>query len=324
MTRSSAFQTLQQHIGQHVIGMQPVVESLLLCLLCGGHALLEGMPGLAKTTLVKALAEGIEADYHRIQFTPDLLPSDVVGTDMYVQEEGAFRFRAGPVFHNMVLADEINRAPAKVQSALLEAMAEQQVTVGMESYALPKLFMVLATQNPIEQEGTYPLPEAQLDRFFMHIQVHYPDKAEERNILTLALRTTPDDASTDKATPPLTIKQSEIFAARREAADLYMDDQIATYIVDIVHATRNAKPYDSTLAGWIRHGASPRASIALAKAAKALAWLQGQDYVVPQHVQSVAPNILRHRIGLTFEAEADGIVPDQAIARLLEVVATAG
>lgn len=309
---------LKQAIARRVIGMDGVVESLLICLLCGGHALLEGMPGLAKTTSVKALADALEGDFHRIQFTPDLLPSDVVGTDMYVQEAGEFRFRPGPVFHNIVLADEINRAPAKVQSALLEAMAERQVTVGMKSYELPRIFMVLATQNPIEQEGTYMLPEAQLDRFLMHINVPYPSKEEEQRIVKLAT-----SQAEETAPMPMILKQADILAARRQAAAVYLDDRLSTYIVDLVHASRNPKAYDQQLAKWLRRGASPRASIALAQAARALAWLDGVEYVVPQHIQRVAPNILRHRIALTFEAEAEGILPDQAIARLMEVVAAA-
>jgi MoxR-like ATPase len=306
---------LRQSIATQVVGMEGVVESLLICLLASGHALLEGMPGLAKTTLVKALARGVEGAFHRIQFTPDLLPSDVVGTDMYTPNEGEFRFRSGPIFHHFVLADEINRAPAKVQSALLEAMAEKQVTVGMKSYPLPELFMVLATQNPIEQEGTYPLPEAQLDRFFMHIPVPYPSKEEERSIVSRALK---PEAATSQ---PSVMKQADILAARRQVAAIYVDDRLMRYCVDIVHASRNPKPYDANLARWLAYGASPRASIALAEGARALAWLEGAEFVLPQHVQRVAPNILRHRVGLSFEAEAEAISRDQLVARLLEVVA---
>ncbi len=317
MPRSS-FQQLRSHIQQHIIGMEAMVESLLVCLLAGGHAVLEGMPGLAKTTAVKALAEGVEGEFHRIQFTPDLLPADVVGTEIFVQAEGVFKFRKGPVFHNIVLADEINRAPAKVQSALLEAMAERQVSVGHRSYDLPELFMVLATQNPIEQEGTYALPEAQLDRFLLHIPVTYPNKEQEREILRLALGR--DDGELREASSH-SISQAEVMQAREEVAGLYMDEKVERYIVDIVQATRNSAPYDNTLSGWIRHGASPRASIGLARAAKALAWLEGEEYVLPDHVRRMAPNVLRHRLLLTFDAEADGISADQVVARLLEVVA---
>jgi len=309
---------LKSEISKQIIGMQPVVEHLLICLLCRGHALLEGMPGLAKTRMVKALADAIEGDFHRIQFTPDLLPSDVVGTDMYVHEQGRFEFRPGPVFHNILLADEINRAPAKVQSALLESMAEMQVTVGQHSYALPELFMVLATQNPIEQEGTYALPEAQLDRFFMHIPVGYPSKEEERHIIALDQQ----ELAQEEVKTAQVITQKSLFAAQQAVAKLYMDDKLANYIVDIVQATRNPSPYDKNLAKWLRHGASPRASIAIARAAKAAAWLSGEEFVTPAHIQKVAPNVLRHRIGLSFEAEAEGLRADQVISRLLEVVAT--
>lgn len=279
--------------------------------------LVEGVPGLAKTTAVKTLAEAIEGDFHRIQFTPDLLPSDLIGTDIYRHERREFQFRPGPLFHNILLADEVNRAPAKVQSALLEAMGERQVTVGQRTYALPRLFMVLATQNPIEQEGTYQLPEAQLDRFLLHVWVSYPSREEELAILEL-------DSKRQRGPsppPPRVISQAEIFAARQAVGEVYIDDRILRYIVDVVLASREPSAYDADLARWTRYGASPRASIALARCARALAWLQGMDYVAPQHVQRVAPEVLRHRILLTFEAEADGITTDQFIKRLLQVVA---
>ncbi len=314
----ASFQQLKAYLGQHIIGMNGVVDSLLICLLAEGHALLEGLPGLAKTTVIKTLAEGMEAAFHRIQFTPDLLPSDVMGTDIFIQQTGQFTFRPGPVFHNIVLADEINRAPAKVQSALLEAMAERQVTVGEHSYPLPELFLVLATQNPIEQEGTYPLPEAQLDRFLMHIPVTYPNKQEELAILKLL--TAVAKTSTDHYS---VMKQADVLQARRQVASLYMDEKIERYIVDLVCATRQPKPYDANLARYVRLGASPRATIGLARAARAAAWLEGAEYVLPRHVQQVAPNILRHRLLLSFEAEADAMTPDRVIARLLEVVAIA-
>ncbi|MBI1275670.1 AAA domain-containing protein [bacterium] len=309
------FDKVIEAIRQRVVGMDAAIEQLLVCLLCGGHGLLEGMPGLAKTTLVKTLAETLEADFHRIQFTPDLLPSDVVGTDIYVPESGQFTFRAGPVFHNILLADEINRAPAKVQSALLEAMGEGQVTVGQSSYALPEVFMVLATQNPIEQEGTYPLPEAQLDRFLLHIPITYPSKEEEKRILSLDAKIAPNS----KASPVLRLDQ--VLAARKQAAQTYMDDKIADYIVTLVHASRQPKALDANLAGWLRYGASPRATLALGRTARALAWLRGDEYVLPQHVKAMAPAVLRHRIGLSFEAQASGISADQAVARLLDIVA---
>jgi MoxR-like ATPase len=290
---------------------------MLVSLLSDGHMLVEGMPGLAKTTAVKSLAEAIEGDFHRVQFTPDLLPSDLIGTDIFLQDQGEFEFRPGPIFHNVLLADEINRAPAKVQSALLEGMGERQVTVGQKTYKLPRLFMVLATQNPIEQEGTYHLPEAQLDRFLLHVWVDYPNREEELQILAL-------DSERQKVPqrpPAQVLPQDDLFEARGEVARVYMDPKLNDYIVDLVLATRNPKPYDPDLARWCRFGASPRASIALARCARAWAWLEGDQYVGPQHIQAVAADVLRHRILLTFEAEADGVTTDTFVKRLLEVVA---
>jgi MoxR-like ATPase len=290
---------------------------MIICLLSDGHLLVEGMPGLAKTTAVKALAEALEGDFHRIQFTPDLLPSDLIGTDIYRHEKGEFEFRPGPLFHNVLLADEVNRAPAKVQSALLESMAEHQITVGQRTYPLPKLFMVLATQNPVEQEGTYHLPEAQLDRFLMEAVVDYPTRDEELKILEL------DHAQqkTNYTAPAKRLSQAELFAMRRDASNLYLDPKLNSYIVDLVQATRNPKVYDPDLARWCRFGASPRASIALARCARARAWMDGDQFVAPHHIQSVAPEILRHRLLLTFEAEAEGITTDEFINRLLNLVA---
>jgi MoxR-like ATPase len=309
--------SVRTHIASRVIGQQRLVDGMLICLLSDGHLLVEGLPGLAKTTAVKALSEAIEGDFHRVQFTPDLLPSDLVGTDIYRHEKGAFEFRPGPLFHNIVLADEINRAPAKVQSALLEAMAERQITVGQTSYPLPGVFMVLGTQNPIEQEGTYHLPEAQLDRFLMQVRAEHPTHAEELQILEL-------DNNSQKATqqPPETVlSQSDLLAMRAEAAELYLDPKLSRYIVDLVQATRNPAAYDEQLGHWIRFGASPRASISLARCSRALAWMRGDTYVSPEHIQLVAPEILRHRLLLTFEAEAEGITTDNFIQRLLELVA---
>ncbi|MDZ7751543.1 MAG: AAA family ATPase [Gammaproteobacteria bacterium] len=308
---------LRRHLASRVIGQQGLLESMLVCLLCDGHMLVEGLPGLAKTTAVKALAEGVEGEFHRIQFTPDLLPSDLIGTDIYRQSEGTFEFRPGPLFHNILLTDEVNRAPAKVQSALLEAMGERQVTVGQKTYPLPDLFMVLATQNPIEQEGTYNLPEAQLDRFLMHVWVDYPNKEEEFRILELDndRRRHPEQADRHH------ISQDIISRAREAVAGLYLDDKLRHYIVDLVSATRRPADYDPELARWCRYGASPRASIALARTARAVAWMAGEAYVGPQHIQKVAPEVLRHRVLLSFEAEAEGITPDDFIARLLKVVA---
>ena len=317
MTTPSALQPVRDHIASRIIGQQPFIDSMLVCLLSDGHLLVEGMPGLAKTTAVKALAESLEGDFHRIQFTPDLLPSDLIGTDIYRHEKGEFEFRQGPLFHNLLLADEVNRAPAKVQSALLEAMAEHQITVGQRTYPLPRLFMVLATQNPVEQEGTYHLPEAQLDRFLMQAVVTYPTRDEELKILELD-----SQQQTQNHTPPVKpLTQEELFAMRRAVAGLYLDSKLHGYIVDLVQATRQPKRYDRDLGRWCRFGASPRASIALARCARARAWLDGDTFVTPQHIQSVAPEILRHRILLTFEAEAEGVTTDAFVNRLLTLVA---
>ena len=314
---ASALDSVREHLATRVIGQRELVDTMLICLISEGHLLVEGMPGLAKTTAVKSLAEAIEGDYHRIQFTPDLLPSDLIGTDIYRHEKGEFEFRAGPLFHNMLLADEVNRAPAKVQSALLEAMGEHQVTVGLKTYAMPKLFMVLATQNPIEQEGSYNLPEAQLDRFRMHVWVDYPSREEELAILAL-------DSQQQLSSPPppaKVLKQEELFRIREDAAKLYLDPKLNDYIVDLIQATRRPEAYDEGLKRWCRFGASPRATIALARCARARAWLDGDEFVAPHHIQAIAPDVLRHRVLLTFEGEAEGITSDVFIKRLLEVVA---
>ncbi|MCU7919154.1 MAG: AAA family ATPase [Candidatus Thiodiazotropha sp. (ex Dulcina madagascariensis)] len=314
---SSVLNPLRAHLASRIIGQTSFIDSMLICLLSDGHLLIEGLPGLAKTTAVKTLAEAIEGDFHRIQFTPDLLPSDLIGTDIYRHEKGEFEFRQGPIFHNILLADEVNRAPAKVQSALLEAMGEQQITVGQTTYRLPALFMVLATQNPVEQEGTYHLPEAQLDRFLMQANVDYPNRSEELQILEL------DSAQLkQKPTPPdKPLSQKELLAIRQQVGELYLDPKLNSYIVDLVQASRNPKAYDKDLARWCRFGASPRASIALARCARARAWLDDEAFVAPHHIQAVAPAILRHRILLTFEAEAEGITTDDFLSRLLDMVA---
>jgi len=308
---------VRDHIASRIIGQQPFIDSMLVCLLSDGHLLVEGMPGLAKTTAVKALADAIEGDFHRIQFTPDLLPSDLIGTDIYRHEKGDFEFRQGPLFHNVLLADEVNRAPAKVQSALLEAMAERQITVGQRTYPLPKLFMVLATQNPVEQEGTYHLPEAQLDRFLMQAIVTYPTRDEELKILELDGQ----QQKTSYTPPPKPLSQAELFGMRRDVANVYLDPRLHSYIIDLVQATRAPKVYDDDLGRWCRFGASPRASIALARCARARAWIDGDEFVAPHHIQAVAPGILRHRLLLTFEAEAEGVTTDDFINRLLNLVA---
>jgi len=313
----SHFNAIREYIAARVIGQKHLVDAMLIGLLCEGHVLIEGMPGLAKTTAVKALSEAIEGDFHRVQFTPDLLPSDLIGSDVYRHEQSEFEFRPGPIFHSIVLADEINRAPAKVQSALLEAMGEGQVTVGQKTYTLPDLFMVLATQNPVEQEGTYPLPEAQLDRFMMHVWVDYPTEQEELQIMAL------DSAKQQHQTLQRAheVTQASIFQAREEVANVFIDPKLNQYIVSLVLSSRNPGVFDADLARWCRFGASPRASIALARCARALAWLNQDEYVTPGHIQAVAPDVLRHRILLTFEAEADAVTTDDFIRRLFEVVA---
>lgn len=308
---TKALSKLNKAIQKHIIGQKNLIESLLVGLLCDGHVLIESMPGLAKTTAAKALAQGIDGKFHRIQFTPDLLPSDLIGTDVFNQATQEFTFKKGPIFQNIVLADEINRAPAKVQSALLEAMEEKQVTVGQASYALPELFMVVATQNPIEQEGTYNLPEAQLDRFILHVVLDYPNHAEELEIINL------------DQTPGIVDKtsQEEVLEARRVIQNIYVDDKLKNYIISVVQATRNPSLYSEELASWISHGASPRASKAALHCAQAYAWLYGDEYVLPEHIQAMWHNILRHRIALSFEAQADGITKDNVIDALLRVVA---
>jgi MoxR-like ATPase len=313
---NSEFQRLEEHISGEVIGQPELVERLLLCLLSDGHLLVEGAPGLAKTTAVKTLAAAIEGDDHRIQFTPDLLPADVTGTEVFRPGDGSFHFERGPIFHNIVLADEVNRAPAKVQSALLEAMGERQVTIGQVSHPLPELFLVMATQNPIEQEGTYPLPEAQLDRFLMHVSVGHPDAIVEKQILHLVRDR--EQRMPRKVFDP--VKQSSIFSARCEVRDVHVSSALEEYLVQIVVATRNPAPYGEDLARWIQWGASPRASLALDRTARARAWLRGRNYASPEDVQAVAPDVLRHRIIPSFEAESESATPDQIVQTLLSSV----
>ncbi len=318
MSVISEIQRLQSYIGKHIIGQEQLVNRLLIALLADGHLLVEGAPGLAKTRAVKVLADGVEGDFHRIQFTPDLLPADLTGTEIYRQQEGSFVFQQGPLFHNLVLADEINRAPAKVQSALLEAMAERQITVGKETYSLPGLFLVMATQNPIEQEGTYPLPEAQLDRFLMHVTIDYPNAEEELDILKLARMEAKQSSSPEVMTP---ITQQDIFAAREEILSMYMAENVEQYLLHIVLATRNARAYGDDLSNWLQYGASPRATITLDRCARAHAWLQQRDYVGPEDVQAVAHEVLRHRLILNYEAEAEGMTTDAVISELIARIA---
>jgi MoxR-like ATPase len=315
----AAFDQLRRELESCIIGQQTLVEHLLIALLADGHLLVEGAPGLAKTTAIKELAKRIEGDFHRLQFTPDLLPGDLTGTEIYRPQTGGFEFQQGPIFHNLVLADEINRAPAKVQSALLEAMGERQITVGQITYTLPRLFLVMATQNPIEQEGTYPLPEAQLDRFLMHVRVGYPDAGTERRILELARRQA-SAAATAATDETVLLTQQQIFSAQQEVLALHMAPAVEEYLVQLLLASRDPAPYDAELARWISYGASPRGTIALDRCARAQAWLQGRDYVSPEDVQAVAFDTLRHRILLSFEAEAEGLTTDDIIRELIKRV----
>jgi MoxR-like ATPase len=305
---------LREEIGQVIIGQQALVERLLIGLLANGHVLLEGVPGLAKTLSVKTLSETLAASFQRLQFTPDLLPADLIGTLVYSPRDGTFSTKKGPIFANIVLADEINRAPAKVQSALLEAMQEHQVTIGEETHALPDPFLVLATQNPIEQEGTYPLPEAQLDRFMLKVWVTYPSKEEERRILDRMASTG------DPHSARVVLQTQDILRLRRLVDQIYLDDKIKDYILDLVFATREPASYQLDLQHLIQHGASPRATLYLTLAAKAQALLQGRGYVTPQDVKAIALDVLRHRLMVTYEAEAEDITSDVVVHRILDGV----
>ncbi|WP_111976580.1 AAA family ATPase [Algibacillus agarilyticus] len=311
------FKQLKKYLDSQVIGQPALTENILIALLANGHLLVEGPPGLAKTRAINALAQGVEGDFHRVQFTPDLLPADLTGTDIYRPETGNFVFQQGPLFHNLILADEINRAPAKVQSALLEAMAEKQITVGRTTYKLPDLFLVMATQNPLEQEGTYPLPEAQLDRFLMHLEVEYPGAETEKAILQL----TRNEALHETVEPPSDLTQETIFAAREEVLSIHMAPELEDYLVDLIIATRQPEKYDADLAKWIGYGASPRATIAVDRCARAKAWLAERDFVTPEDIQAVFHNALRHRLLLTYEAEADGITATAVLNKILSLVA---
>lgn len=316
----NAFISLREWLSSQILGQPKLVDRLLIAVLADGHLLVEGAPGLAKTKAIKALSEGLEANFQRIQFTPDLLPSDITGTEIYRQETASFNFQEGPIFNNLVLADEINRAPAKVQSALLEGMSERQVSVGRQTFDLPKFFLVMATQNPIEQEGTYPLPEAQLDRFLMHVRIGYPDVSAETQILALARGEAIAGAAPK---PSIEISQQTIFDARKEIMQMHMASSVDEYLVQLVLATRSPENYGDDLSGWIEFGASPRATIAIDRCARAHAWLNKRDFVSPDDVQAVAHDCLRHRLILSYEAEADGLDADQAISELLARVPVA-
>jgi len=320
MSAYQEIKRLQGHVNGCILGQEALVERLFIALLADGHLLVEGAPGLGKTSVIKVLAAGLEGDFHRIQFTPDLLPADLIGTEVFRPQEGLFTFQEGPVFQNFILADEINRSPAKVQSALLEAMAERQVTVGHTTYPLPAMFLVMATQNPIEQEGTYPLPEAQRDRFLLHIRVDYPDIDAELEILKLVRSNRREGRALDEIATPI-LSQEVIFEARNQVLDLHLAPELEAYLVRLVVASRDPAPFDAELVDWVMYGASPRATIALDLAARAHAWLRGRDYVSPEDIQAIAPDVLRHRILVSYEAEADGITPDEITARLLASVA---
>ena len=327
------FHQLQAGLNQVILGQERLIERLLIVLLADGHILVEGAPGLAKTRAIKALGEKIDGEFQRIQFTPDLLPADVTGTEIYRPQEGSFHFQAGPVFHNLVLADEINRAPAKVQSALLEAMGERQVTVGGKTYPLPDLFLVMATQNPIEQEGTYPLPEAQLDRFLLHVFIDYPSSENELRIMRLVRKEALNEiqSSTGKKTKnsnvsaekseAQTISAAYIYEARNEVLKTYMSPEIERYLVEIIAATRTPEKYSDDLARLITWGASPRGSLALDRCARARAWLYERDFVTPEDLQDLTGDVLRHRIIESYEGESDGITTDDVITKILAHVA---
>ncbi|MGS0682252.1 AAA family ATPase [Shewanella sp. 125m-7] len=313
----SRFHALREYLNTVILGQPILTENLLIALIADGHLLVEGPPGLAKTRAVKALCDGVEGDFHRIQFTPDLLPADLTGTDIYRAQTATFEFEAGPIFHNLILADEINRAPAKVQSALLEAMAEGQVTVGKHSYQLPELFLVMATQNPLENEGTYPLPEAQLDRFLMHLNLDYPSAETEFEIMRMSR----NEALKKDAPRVEPIIQGDIFAARENALQIYLAEPLEKYIVDIIMATRKPEAYSQELASWLEYGVSPRATLSLERCARARAYLHERDFVSPEDIQAVAPNVLRHRLLLSYQAQADGITADDVINYILSQVA---
>ncbi|MGB1255321.1 MAG: AAA family ATPase [Thiolinea sp.] len=321
MNQKHNFDKLARYLERKIVGQKGLINRLLIALLADGHVLVEGAPGLAKTRAIQMLGQGIEGDFHRVQFTPDLLPADITGTEVFHPNDGTFQFQKGPLFHNLILADEINRAPAKVQSALLEAMAERQITVAGTTWPLPDPFLVMATQNPIEQEGTYHLPEAQLDRFLMHIVVDYPTAEEERLILLLGRKEAMETVTQDQVPEDPVVTGEDIRSARREVLEVYMAENVENYLLQLVLATRNPERYGNSLSGSIAYGASPRATLALDRCARAHAWLGGRDFVSPEDVQAIAHDVLRHRILLTFEAEADGMTATHIIDELLALVA---
>ncbi|MBX2837333.1 MAG: MoxR family ATPase [Gammaproteobacteria bacterium] len=323
MSNFASVDQLRQQLEESVVGQEVLVNRMLIALLVNGHLLVEGAPGLAKTRAVKELARRIDGEYQRVQFTPDLLPADLTGTEVYRPSDGSFVFQKGPLFCNLVLADEINRAPAKVQSALLEAMAEQQISVGHESYPLPEIFMVMATQNPIEQEGTYALPEAQLDRFLMKVEINYPDASRELEILNLVRSEARDEHRGANAgeRSSISLSKEAIVAARGEVLNVHLADNVQDYIVRLITVTRDPNSRAMDLRRWLSYGASPRGTIALDAASRAHAWLDNRDYVSPGDVQAVVHDVLRHRVLLSYEAEAEGVTPKKVIDKLLSAVA---
>lgn len=318
MSIKQQFIQLDEFMKSRIIGQESLVHKMIIALLADGHLLVEGAPGLAKTRAIKELSTAVEGNFHRVQFTPDLLPADLTGTEIYRPQDGSFHFQKGPLFHNLILADEINRAPAKVQSALLEAMAERQITVGRESFPLPEFFLVMATQNPIEQEGTYPLPEAQLDRFLMHVEVGYPDHESEAQILAVNRQ----EALTGEPPKALNLSQQDLFAARKEVLAVHMAPEVEQYLIQLIIATRSPEEHAPELANYIEFGASPRATIALDRCARAYAWLDDRDYVTPGDIQGILGEILRHRIILSYQAEAEGVTTNDVIAKLITLVPT--
>jgi MoxR-like ATPase len=310
-------QVLSEFMKSRILGQQRLISRMLVALLADGHILVEGFSGLAKTRAVKTLANGLEGNFQRIQFTPDLLPADLTGTDVYRPHDSSFSFQPGPLFHHVIVADEINRAPAKVQSALLESMEERQITVGKNTYPLTGLYFVMATQNPLEQEGTYPLPESQLDRFLLKVTIDYPEVGSEIQIMRQVRREAQQDAEVLKVPKSLPITQQTILDIRQDILNLYISEPVEQYIAQLVDASRNPEPYSRDLAAWIQYGASPRASLAFDRCARVLAWLEGRDYVSPEDVQKLAHEVMRHRILLTFQAEADGILVDAVIDELI-------
>ncbi len=319
MTPRESVLDLKKRIQEGIIGQAAVIDRVLIALVANGHVLMEGLPGLAKTRTIKTLAKNLESEFRRIQFTPDLLPSDVTGSEMYVEKQGGgeFRFQQGPIFGNLILADEINRAPAKAQAALLEAMEERQVTIAGTTHKLPDLFLVMATQNPIEQEGTYPLPEAQMDRFLMKVVIDYPSDADEVMILRLVR----GEEGPSKAEPKPKVPQKEVMDARAEVAKVFMSEAVEKYIVALIAATRRPKDFKGDLATWIQVGASPRGTLALDRCSRAAAWLAGRDHVTPDDVRTVVPECLRHRIMLSYEAVADGVTADRVVSEVVKLVA---